>query len=107
MAFRPKSFAAVRAWEAFHYNSQTKPQVVVDPELGYVFGNKALRLITDFRGFASTHGSMHGGQSRGVFVSTARQLPSIRPDDFRKYVEVKDFGKRTTYNESRVPSAQP
>jgi hypothetical protein len=87
----PNSVA--RVWEGFQANSATRPQVLVDPEYGYVFGHKILRLMTGVRGFASTHGSLHREQTMGIFVSTKRQLPAIRPQDFRKYVNVVDIGK--------------
>ncbi|MCC6276341.1 MAG: hypothetical protein IT289_00345 [Oligoflexia bacterium] len=96
-------YAAVRLWEAFTKNSQTKPQVVVDPSYGYVFGNKALRLITEFRGFASTHGSLHHEQTMGIFASTRRSLPAIRPDDFKNHVSVRNYGKIVTSTMSRNP----
>ncbi|MDZ4676217.1 MAG: hypothetical protein SGI74_01805 [Oligoflexia bacterium] len=82
-----------RVWEGFTNNSITKPQVLVDPELGYVFGNKALRLVTEVRGFSSTHGGLHREQTMGIFVSTKRQFPAIRPQDFRKFVRVDNIGK--------------
>jgi predicted AlkP superfamily phosphohydrolase/phosphomutase len=85
--------ALVRIWEGFNRNSKTKPNVLVNPLLGYVFGNGTLRFFTNIRGFSSSHGSLHRDESRGIFVSTARELPTIRPQDFRKYVPVEQLKK--------------
>jgi hypothetical protein len=87
----PYPNALVRIWEGFNTNSKTKPSVMVNPKLGWVFGNTALRLITDIRGFASSHGSLHRDESEGIFVSTKRDFPPIRATDFRNYVDVKQL----------------
>jgi hypothetical protein len=81
-------YAAMRIWEGMNANSQIKPHVLANAELGYVFGNKALRLLTDIRGFTSAHGSLHRDESLGLFVSTKRPLPAIRPQDFRLFVDL-------------------
>lgn len=86
-------YVAVRLWEGFHKNSQIRPEVLANAELGYVFGNKALRLLTDIKGFTSSHGSLHRDESLGLFASTSKPTLPIRPEDFRKHVNVQNFKK--------------
>ncbi len=86
--------ALLRIWEAFNGNSKTKPQVLVNPVLGHVFGNGTLRFFTSIRGFSSSHGSLHSDETRGIFVSTKREFPPIRPQDFRHYVPVEELREK-------------
>ncbi len=81
-------YAVARIWEGFNKNSQVKPHILANAELGYVFGNKALRLLTNIRGFASAHGSLHRDETLGIFVSTGGPLPTIRPQDFKSFIKV-------------------
>jgi hypothetical protein len=83
--------ALVRIWEGFHQNSQIKPQVLANAQLGYVFGNKTLRLMTSIRGFASSHGSLHRDESLGIFTSTKSALPAVRPQDVGRYVHMNEL----------------
>ena len=85
----PYPFALVRIWEGFNINAKIQAQVLVNPTLGSVFGNKALRLLTNLRGFASSHGSLHRDETFGIFASTARTFSAIRPQEFSKIVNVK------------------
>lgn len=95
-------YAAMRVWEGMYANSQLKPHVLANAELGYVFGNKALRLLTDIRGFASAHGSLHRDESLGIFVSTKRALPTIRPQDFMKFVDLPPGAKSPAPSKPRL-----
>lgn len=81
--------AAVRIWEGFFKNSKTSPSVLADPELGYVFGNKALRLLTNIKDFTATHGGLHREESLGIVASTTKELQPMTPDEFQKLVNVK------------------
>jgi hypothetical protein len=81
----PYPNALVRAWEGFYKNSQIKPSVLVSAELGYVFTNLTLKILTAMSGVQSTHGSFHREESLGVVMST---LPlseeAITSFDFEK-----------------------
>ena len=81
--------AILRIWEAFNKNSQIRPFVLASADYNYVFGNKALRLLTDIKGFASTHGALSKEDSWGIIVSTSRVFPPIRPQDFGHFLNVK------------------
>jgi hypothetical protein len=84
-------YVLIRIWEAFNKNSQIKPRVIANGNFGHVFGNKALRLITDIRGFASTHGALYNDETLGIVTSTKQSIPAIRPQDFGKYVAVSEL----------------
>jgi hypothetical protein len=87
----PYPNALVRIWEGFNSNSVTKPSVIVNPQLGWVFDNTSLKVLTQIRGFSSSHGSLHKDETKGVLVSTTREFPAIRPQDFRKYFRVEEL----------------
>jgi hypothetical protein len=80
--------SVMRVWEGFNKNSKIKPYVLASGDYGYVFGNKALRILTDIKGFTSTHGALNKSDSWGIFVSTKRALPAIRPQDFGNFVDL-------------------
>lgn len=87
-------YAAVRLWEAFHRNVRTPASVLVSPKLGHVFSNKTLQMLTALRGLKGMHGSLRAEESLGVFMSTKDQTGVIRPEDFRKFVDLSRFEKR-------------
>lgn len=62
--------ALIRAWEGFYKNSQVKASVLVSAELGYVFTNLTLQILTAVSGVQSTHGSFHREESLGVIMTT-------------------------------------
>lgn len=78
--------SVIRIWEGFNSLSEIKPMVLANGELGYVFGNKTLRLVTDLRGFSSSHGGLYRDETFGIFVSTKRELPAIRPQNFGDFI---------------------
>ncbi len=84
-------YALVRLWESLYINSIQSAQVVVSGKAGYAFSNVALRIMLGFDGLHSTHGSLNRGDTTGLFVSNQRVLPSIRPEDFKKIVNIQDF----------------
>ncbi|HEX4926217.1 MAG TPA: hypothetical protein VFV50_19140 [Bdellovibrionales bacterium] len=79
--------AFVRAWEAFHINSEQKASVLVNPVLGYVFANRTLHLLTKFFGLKAVHGSLHRTETLGIVVSTSREFGPLQPDGFLKRVK--------------------
>ncbi len=62
--------ALVRAWEGFYKNAKNPASVLVSAELGYVFTNMTLQILTAVSGVQSTHGSFHKEESFGVIMST-------------------------------------
>lgn len=76
--------ALVNAWEGFYKNARMPASVLVSAELGYVFTNLALEILTALSGINSTHGSFHKKETCGVFMSTIDyNRDSIRPKDLR------------------------
>lgn len=71
--------ALIRAWEGLTQNTEQKPSVLVSPQLGFVFSNKTLELITNIMGLESVHGSFHREETLGIFVSTSKDLPPVSP----------------------------
>ena len=88
---REYPYALVRLWEALYINALQPATVVVSAKTGYSFSNIALRLMIGFDGLHSTHGSLNKTDSTGFFVSNQRIVPSIRPEDFRKIINIQDF----------------
>lgn len=84
-------YALVRLWESLYINSIQPATVVVSAKAGYAFSNIMLRIMLGFDGLHSTHGSLSGEDSIGLFVSNQRSLPSIRPEDFKKIINIQDF----------------
>ncbi|MES2769239.1 MAG: hypothetical protein V4596_08840 [Bdellovibrionota bacterium] len=78
--------ALVRAWEGFYKNSQDKASVLVSSELGYVFTNLTLQILTAVSGVQSTHGSFHRDETLGVIMTTLphseEALTSLQFDDW-------------------------
>lgn len=66
----PYPNALVRAWEGFYKNSQIPASVLVSAELGYVFTNLTLEILTSLSGVQSTHGSFHREETLGVIMTT-------------------------------------
>ena len=82
--------ALVNAWEGFYKNAKMPASVLVSAELGYVFTNMALEILTALSGINSTHGSFHKNESRGVFMSTREyDKEAIRPKDLRTIINLK------------------
>ncbi len=92
-------YALVRLWESLHVNSLQPATVVVSAKTGYSFSNRLLRIMIGFGGLHSTHGSLSKTDSTGLFVSNQRALPSIRPEDFRKIINVQDFHRALQQNQ--------
>lgn len=81
-------YAAVRIWEGFHTNSKSSASVLASPALGHVFSNRTLQMITAVRGLQGMHGSLNTEESLGVFMRTQTQTGPIRPQDFRKQIDL-------------------
>lgn len=84
-------YAAVRLWEGFFRNVSTPASVLASPKLGHVFSNRTLQMLTAVRGLQGMHGSLHTSETLGVFMSTKNPTGPIRPEDFRKYIDLSIF----------------
>lgn len=87
-------YSAVSLWEGFYKNSHQPASVLVSPQLGRVFANSTLKMLTAMRGLASTHGSLHRAETHGVLISTEAPYPAIRPEDFRELISLKEYTDR-------------
>lgn len=84
----PYPNALVRAWEAFYQNAQQPASVLVSPELGYVFTNATLELLTLLSGVNSSHGSFHREESLGlIFSSIKNKNEALEPHYFLDYLK--------------------
>jgi hypothetical protein len=89
--------ALYRIWQGFYKVVLQKPSVMINPKLGYVFANPSLKFLTLLTGLEGTHGSLHKEESVGIITSTKRLLPPIRPEQFKNFVNLKDFGQKKTH----------
>jgi hypothetical protein len=86
-------YAAVRLWEGFYKNSKSPASVLASPRLGHVFSNRTLQMLTAIRGLQGMHGSLNSEETLGVFMSTSHATGPIRPEDFRKNIDLTSFKK--------------
>jgi hypothetical protein len=84
-------YSVVRIWEGFYKNSQQPGSVLVSPQLGRVFANQTLKMLTMMKGLASTHGSLHRNETLGVVVSTKDTYPPVRPEDFSILIPLREY----------------
>lgn len=80
-----------RLWEAFEIAASEPPTVIAVAKSGSAFSNPVLKVITQVKGLRSLHGALYKSESEGVFVSNKRYLPDIRPWEFRKFIDLKEF----------------
>jgi hypothetical protein len=82
--------ALVRAWTGFE-DALVPGSVLVSPQLGYVFTNPTLEVLTALSGVHSSHGSFARQESLGVVLSTTPlSYEAITPHQFQ------DLLKETT-----------
>jgi hypothetical protein len=50
-------------------------------------------MLTAIRGLQGMHGSLNSEETLGVFMSTSHATGPIRPEDFRKNIDLTSFKK--------------